>query len=201
MTSWQKMILGSLILVTITLLAALAYVLLTQPSGSQVPLPLPHKVYRAPVAAVTARSAYASARQAALAWRQDASLVGASASWPKATVDAFREPVPWTFQFHSASAGRLYLVSVSGEETRTLRQSHAPYALPPITEEAWHMDSPQALAEWLNAGGGRFLRTHTLTDVHAALRYDKERNQVVWSITGLEVGEEDSFTHLAQAGP
>lgn len=201
MTRRQKLILGSLGLVTITLLLAVVYVLLTAPSGSEVTLPLPRKVYKAPVAAVTARSAYALAQELALTWRGDASLVGASASWHNATVDVFREPVPWAFQFYSPSARRLYLISVSGGEARALRESYASYSLSPITGEAWPMDSPQALAEWLNAGGGRFLRTHTLTDVHAALRYDKEKSQVVWHLSGLEREGEDTFSHSAQAGP
>ena len=197
----QKLILGSLGLVTIVLFIALLYVLLTRPSGTEVPLPLPQKVYSAPVAAVTARSAYALAQQVALAWREDAFLVGASASWRKATLGTFREPVPWAFQFYSASVGRLYLVSVSGGEARALRESFSPYDLSAITDETWQVDSPQALAEWLNAGGGRFLRSHTLIDVHAALRYDKARGKVMWSVTGLEIGGDNSFPHSVEAGP
>ncbi len=200
MTRRQWLILGSLILVMIALLIALAYVLLTAPSGTSVVLP-PQRTFEAPVAAVTAQSACALAREVALKWQEDAYLVSASASWRNATVDLFREPVPWAFQFYSPSARRLKVLSVSSGEAKALRESYAAYVLLPVAAEAWQVDSPQALATWLNADGGRFLRMHTLTDVHATLRYDKEKGQVIWFITGLESGGEGFFSHSIEAGP
>lgn len=201
MTRRQWLILGSLTLVTVALFVALIYVLLIAPPGTSVPVSPRQKTYAVPVAAVTARSAFALAQEAALKWREDAYLTSVSASWPRATVEAFRQPVPWTCQFYSPSAGKVNIISVEGEEARPFRQSYAPYRLSAITLEAWPVDSPQALAGWLNAGGGRFLRTHTLVDVHAALRYDKKVDRVVWYVTGLNSAGEDAFSHAVEAGP
>ena len=64
MTHRQRLILGSLILVVIALFAALIYVLLTAPIGTSASLSPPPETYSAPVAAVTARSAYAVAWEA-----------------------------------------------------------------------------------------------------------------------------------------
>lgn len=200
MTHRQRLILGSLILVVIALFAALIYVLLTAPIGTSEPLSPPPEIYSAPVAAVTARSAYAVAWEATQKWQKDAYLVSASTSWRNATVDMFREPVSWAFQFYSPSARQVQILSVSGGEAKALRESRTAYDLSPVTAEAWQMDSPQALGAWLNAGGGRFLRSHTLVDVRATLRFDKENGQVVWSIAALESGGEDFFSHLVEAG-
>ena len=70
-----------------------------------------------------------------------------------------------------------------------------------LVPETWQVDSPQALAEWLNAGGGRFLRAHTLVDVHGALRRDKKSGRLTWYITGLDSNGEDAFSHAVKAGP
>lgn len=196
----QWLILGSLALVLIALIIALVYVLFTAPSGTSVVLPPPQMTFEAPVAAVTAQSAYVLAREAALQWQEDAYLVSASASWRNATVDLFREPVPWAFQFYSPSTRRLNVFSVSGGEAETLRESYVAYVLLPVTVEAWRADSPQALADWLNASGGRFLRAYTLVDVHATLRYDKELGRAMWFITGLESGGKGFFSHSVKAG-
>ena len=201
MTRRQWLVVGSLTLVTVTLFIALAYVLLTAPSGANATVSQPRATYAAPVAAVTAQSAYGLAREAALAWQGNAYLTSASASWPNAAEGAFREPVAWVFQFYSPSAGKVNIISVEGGQARPLRQSYAPYKLSAIVPEAWQVDSPQALAGWLNAGGGRFLRAHTLVDVHASLRYDKSSGGVVWYVTGLDSAGEEAFSHAVNAMP
>lgn len=201
MTRRQWMIVGSLVVVVVALFIALLYVWLTAPSGTSAPLARPQKTYAVPVAAVTARSAYDLARETAVQWREDAYLTSASAVWPKATESGFREPVPWAFQFYSPSAGQVNIISVQGGQATSLRQSYAPYAPSGLAVEAWSVDSPQALAEWLNAGGGGFLRTHTLVDVHATLRYDKQSDRMMWHVTGLDSGGQDTLSHGAKAGP
>ena len=201
MTRRQWLILGSLALVIVTLFGALVYVLLTAPSGTSAPLIPLQKTFAVPVAAVTARSAFGLAQQEALKWREDVCLTSASASWPNATVDMFREPVPWVFQFYSPSAGQVNVVFVEGGAARSLRQSYAPYTLSSIPVETWGEDSPQALADWLNAGGGRFLRSHTLVTVHMALRRDEKSDRAVWFITGLDSNGKDAFSHAVKAGP
>jgi hypothetical protein len=203
MTRRQWLIVGSLALVTITLFVALIYVVLTAPSGTSVPAPVarPQKTYAAPVAALTARSAFALAQEAALNWKGDAYLTSASVSWSNATLDAFGEPVPWVFQFYSPSLGKVNVISVEGQEAKPLRQSYAPYRLSAVALEAWQVDSPQALAEWLNAGGGRFLGAHTLVDVHGALRQNKKSGRLVWYVTGLDSSGEDVFSQAVKAGP
>jgi hypothetical protein len=201
MTRRQWLIVGSLTLVTVVLFVAFLFVVLSAPSGASVPVPWPQRTYAPPVAAVTARSAYLLAQEAALNWREDAYLTSTSASWPSATVDAFGEPVPWVCQFYSPSGGKVNLISVEGGEARPLRQSYAPYALSAIAPDAWQVDSPQALSEWLNAGGGRFLRAYTLVDVHASLRYDKKSRRLVWYVTGLDSAGANVFSHVVQAAP
>ena len=201
MTRRQWLIVGSLTLVTVALFVAFLFVVLTAPSGASVSVPWPQRTYAPPVAAITARSAYLVAQEAALNWQEDAYLTSTSASWPSATVDAFGDPVPWVFQFYSPSGGKVNVISVEGGEARALRQSYAPYTLSAIAPDAWQVDSPQPLAEWLNAGGGRFLRAHTLVDVHASLRYDKKSRQLVWYVTGLDSAGTDVFSHAIQAAP
>jgi hypothetical protein len=201
MTRRQWLIVGSLSLVTVVLFVAFLYVVLTAPSGASVPAPWLQRTYAPPVAAVSARSAYLLAQEVALNWREDAYLTSVSSSWPSATMGAFAEPVSWVFQFYSPSGGKVNLISVAGGEARALRQSFAPYALSAIVPDAWQVDSPQALAEWLNAGGGRFLRAHTLVDVHASLRYDKQSRRLVWYVMGLDSAGADVFSHAVQAAP
>jgi hypothetical protein len=202
MTRRQWMILGSLSLIVVALAIALVYVLLTAPSSaSSAPVVRPQKTYAVPVAAVTARSAYAVAQETALKWREDAYLTSASALWPKATTDTFREPAAWNYQFYSPSAGKVNIIAVQGGEATSLRQSYAPYILSAISVETWQVDSPQALVAWLNAGGGYFLRGRTLVDVHATLRYDGQGGQTMWYVTGLDSGGEDSFGHTVKAEP
>jgi len=201
MTRRQWLILGSLGLVVIVLFIALIYVLLTAPSGTGALLPARQRAYSAPVAAVTAKSAYGLAQETALKWQADAYLVSVSATWRQATLNMFRDPVAWGLQFYSPSTNRLHIYVVSGGEVKSLRESRSSYQLAAVTDETWQVDSPQALAEWLNAGGGRFLQTHTLADVWATLRYDKKQGQVMWNISGLDSAGNDFLSLPVKAGP
>ena len=124
MTHRQRLILGSLILVVMALFAALIYVLLTAPIGTSASLSPPPETYSAPVAAVTARSAYAVAWETTQNWQKDAYLVSASTSWRNATVDMFREPVSWAFQFYSPSARQVQILSVKTAGRRKAPPGH-----------------------------------------------------------------------------
>jgi hypothetical protein len=141
--------------------------------------------YRLPETPHSARNQYARAQDAARAWQPDAALVSAAASWPFAGLDDFSRPVDWTFQFYSPATGRAYTTNVDQTDVTPIRETLSPYALPVIDLEQWQIDSYQAVNEWLNQGGGTFLKKNPVVDV--SIRLARQHGETpTWTVVGID---------------
>jgi hypothetical protein len=137
---------------------------------------------------VTARRLYPLAEENAKAWQPDVKLAGVSAAWPQTALNLVGKPVVWQYRFYSPSQNWLYFVSVTPDG----RVSGSPHlrseSRPPATFSAddWQIDSVQALAGWLDSGGGRFLGQNPGERVIAQLGLDPARGRLEWSVAGLD---------------
>jgi hypothetical protein len=140
--------------------------------------------YRLPETPHSARNQYARAEDAARDWQPDAALVSAATSWSFVSLDDFSRPVDWTFQFFSPATGRVYTVNVDQTSVTPIRDTLSPYELSIIDVEHWQIDSYQAINDWLNQGGGTFLKRHPVVDV--SIRLAQPRGGApVWTVVGL----------------
>ena len=134
----------------------------------------------------TARHMYARAELVARGWRADAQLVSCRGSWEQTAVNLVGRPIEWIYRFYSPQSRRLYFVRVEpGGETHTI-QHIPPVAQPPLplSVEDWQVDSAAALANWLNAGGGRFLGMHPGSTVTAQLSVRVHDLRPLWTVAG-----------------
>jgi hypothetical protein len=151
---------------------------------------------------VTARSLYPQAEAAARQWQTDVQLAGVTTSWPQTAVNLVGDPTTWMFRFYSPSQKRLYLVSVTPDGQVTGMPHFQTQASPPamIDVEAWQIDAPDALAAWLDNGGGSFLGQHPGIEVLAQLSADETREgQPVWTVVGLGDAPDEYWVVLVDA--
>jgi hypothetical protein len=189
-------ILAALWLVAASLILGLTvWFLVSRPAGqaafgSPAATPTPAPTYTVPFVEVTARRLYPAAEALARAWEPDIQLAGASARWPAATVDRLGDPTDWSFRFYSPARNRLYLVAVSGNGQAVGAEHFQKEAAPPpaISLEAWTVDSPEALARWLDNGGGARLSGSASVEVTMQLGVDPASGKPAWTITGLDDG-------------
>jgi hypothetical protein len=120
-----------------------------------------------------------------LRWQPDAALVSAAASWSFVALDDLSGPTDWTFQFYSASTQRAYVVNVAEQAVTPIHETLVPYSQSAIAIDRWQVDSHQALNEWLNRGGGAFLKRHPVVDVSIRLAR-AEGTDPTWAIAGLD---------------
>ncbi len=151
---------------------------------------------------VTARRLYPLAEANAKAWQPDVEPAGVTASWPQTAVNLVGNPVEWQFRFYSPSQNRLYFVSVTPDG----RVSGSPHfrteSRPPATfsVDDWQVDSVQALARWLDSGGGQFLGQNPGVQVVAQLGLDPARRRLVWNVAGLDAAGEKYWVAVIDAG-
>jgi hypothetical protein len=190
MSKTQIAILWGLAVVIVIVFAVLSQVI-SRPSQGMGPGQLvPDKVYNVAETDRSARKLYPLADQAARSWQADAQLVSATANWPFVELDHFSKPVAWTFQFYSPGTSKIYVLHVDGDQVGVLREALSPYPLAGIAVDNWQSDSHQALAAWLNDGGGRFLSRNSVVDVTARLRHSEE-GQLLWVVVGAVRGEQE----------
>jgi hypothetical protein len=154
--------------------------------------------YRLPETPYSAQNRYARSEQAAREWQPDAALVSAAASWPFVSLDDFSLPVDWTFQFYSPATGRVYTINVGQESVTPIRETLSPYELPAIDAAEWQVDSHQAINEWLNRGGGAFLKRHSIVDVSIRLARSPGGTPE-WTVVGIEQGGQTVHTERIDA--
>ncbi|GEM_PF-1985227 len=167
--------------------------------GVAAPTPLP--TYTPVAAEQTARRMYAIAEAAARGWRIDAQLVSCRGSWEQTALNLIGRPINWIYRFYSPQSRRLYFVTVEpGGEVHTI-QHIPPVAQPPLplSSEDWRVDSTTALANWLNAGGGRFLGAHPGSTVTAQLSMRTHDAQPLWTIASYEENGEALFAAVVDA--
>jgi hypothetical protein len=140
--------------------------------------------YRLPETPHSARNRYARAEDAARAWQPDAALASAATSWSFVSLDDFSRPVDWTFQFFSSATGRVYTINVDQTSVTPVRETLSPYELSVIDVEHWQIDSYQAINDWLNQGGGAFLKRHPVVDVSIRLA-QPQGGTPMWTVVGI----------------
>jgi len=154
--------------------------------------------YRLPETPYSAHSQYARSEQAARNWQPDAALVSAAASWPFVSLDDLSRPVDWTFQFYSPATGRVYTINVGQDAVTAIRETLSPYELPAIDVKEWQVDSYEAINEWLNRGGGAFLKLHPVVDVSIRLARPTG-GAPEWTVVGIERSGQRAYTERIDA--
>ena len=170
---------------------ATAWLLTSRPAaqiglGEPAATPSPAPTYTVQFVKVTARQLYPAAEALARAWEPDTQLVGINASWPATAVDQVGNPTDWSYRFYSPSRSRLYLVGVSssGQAVGAEHFRQETSAPPLINLEKWKLDSSEAIAHWLDNGGGALLSQNPDTEVTMQLGVDPAGSQTVWFVTG-----------------
>jgi hypothetical protein len=196
-------ILGGLLMANLAVFGALAYLFLSSPSSLGSPLspsPSPTSPSTAATEAAEADRAaavkafYPLALEVATAWQGDARLASASADWPSPTAETLEDQeVPWSFNFYSPVAGKVYAVAVSGGQARGVRESQVPRGLNPAPVEGWQIDSPAALATWLANGGSDFLTRYPQAEVSAQLRFPSDSPTPLWTVRGADEQSSANF--------
>ncbi len=163
-------------------------------SSSATPTPGPKPTHTVTYVQITGLTQYPLAEAAAQAWSDDAKLVSANADWPQIiNMDQIGSPTAWTYRFYSTEKERLFFAVVEpGGAVRTIEHG-VRVTLPPRTIDlaAWSIDSPSALAIWLDYGGSRLLRTNPGLELVVQLRTLSSSPDPVWMVVGLDNRTED----------
>ncbi len=191
-------VVGGLIVAAVIMLQRMQSV---SETSAPVDIPTPLATYTLPPSDVTARSLYPLAEEKAKGWREDAQLVSCSGTWTQTALNLVGRPVQWTYRFYSAQAKTLYFVTVTPDGrvagTQHLRQVYQPPPILPV--EIWEVDSPAALTNWLNYGGGQFLGNNPGIDVIAQLSVRTAGADPEWTIVGFNNKNEEFFTATVNA--
>ncbi len=163
------------------------------------PTPLP--TYTPVAAEQTAQRMYALAEAVARGWRTDAQLVSCRGSWEHTAINLIGRPINWIYRFYSPQSKRLYFVTVEpGGEVHTIQHIPPVAQAPlPLSVEDWQVDSTTALANWLNAGGGRFLGAHPGSTVTAQLSVRVHDARPLWTVASYEENGEALFAAVVDA--
>ena len=156
--------------------------------GEVAATPTPVPTYTVPFVEVTARRLYPAAEALARAWEPDAQLAGANAGWSATGLDRLGDPTDWSFRFYSPSRSRLYFVGVSSNGQAAGAEHFKKETSPPptINVEAWAVDSPEAIAHWLDNAGGALLGQNPAMEVSIQLGVDPASGRPVWIIAGFD---------------
>jgi hypothetical protein len=154
--------------------------------GEPTATPSPAPTYTVQFVKVTALQLYPAAEVAARAWEPDVQLAGVNASWPATAVDQVGNPTDWSYRFYSPARRRLYLVGVTsaGQAVGAEHFSQETSAPPVINLEKWKVDSSEAIAHWLDNGGGALLSQNADIEVTMQLGVEPTEGQTVWFVTG-----------------
>jgi hypothetical protein len=154
--------------------------------GEPTATPSPAPTYTVQFVQVTARQLYPAAEALARAWEPDAQLAGVNASWPATAVDQVGNPTDWSYRFYSPARSRLYLVGVSsaGQAVGMEHLGRETSAPSVINLDKWKVDSSEAIAHWLDNGGGALLSQSANIEVTMQLGVEPEAGQTVWFVTG-----------------
>ena len=145
---------------------------------------------------VTATTLYPLAQEKASGWRQDAQLVSCRGTWEQTAINLVGNPIEWDYRFYSAQAKLLYFVTVSpdGRVNGTQHLGSVNRPPPALPVDGWQVDSPAALANWLNAGGGQFLGSRPGIEVVAQLTVRSADAHPEWTLVGYDRSTEDYFS-------
>jgi len=151
---------------------------------------------------VTAKKLYPVAEEAARAWESDVQFISASASWDHASLATLAAPVDWVYNFYSPGLQRILFVIVTPEQKIIVRPhlQKVRREVKIINPEQWAMDSPTALSNWLSNGGNGWLQSALNPTVSAQLTYNPIREELEWTVAGLdlETGQQSNYTAKAE---
>jgi hypothetical protein len=152
-------------------------------------------LYTPPPSEISAKSSYPLALEKAKSWREDAQLVACRGTWEQTAVNLVGQPAQWDYRFYSAQAKTLFFVTVTPDGQVAGTQHMRSLARPPspIVVESWQVDSPAALTNWLNAGGGAFLGSRPGIEVAAQLSVRQAGDDPQWTVVGYDPAKEDEY--------
>lgn len=157
--------------------------------------PPPVATYQLAFSPNTAKTAYLAALAAAQDWQNDVELIAISAYWPEAAVAALANTESWDLRFFSAAQQRTFFALVRGNQpaigrAHLYKQQRNPTLIDP-TE--WEIDSDEAIAVWLNNGGGQFLEAYPGSSVEVLLRELPDQKNLVWDIISVSPDQSQLF--------
>jgi len=151
--------------------------------------PVPAPTHTVTFVEVSGLNQFGLAQAAAKAWAADAELVTASATWPQVfRMDQIGAPAQWTYRFYSPARARLYFVQVTPEGGVESFEHPVKVTLPPktIPTGAWLIDSPAALATWLDWDGAKLVQTNPGFELVIQLRMTNDSPHPVWVVVGAD---------------
>lgn len=160
---------------------------ISQPGNNSVAGPQP--THTVTFVEITALSQYRLAEVEAQNWSTDAQLVSASANWPRVLdTEQIGVPSEWTYNFFSPGKERLFIVKVEPDGQVESIEHIARITLPPpvLSLGDWVVDSPAALALWLDYGGADLIQTNPGLEVLIQLRYLNDQPNPVWVVIGTD---------------
>ena len=183
--------------VLVTLVLVFRSRMMLKPAGGPTPVP----TYTVVFTQVTARGLYPTAEGLARAWQPDAQLVSVTATWRGTAVNLVGQPTEWVYRFYSPSWRRYYFVTVTpGGQAQGIEHARKVDLPPPVVPvEAWRVDSVEALAAWLDYGGGAMLGAKPGIEVSAQLNVPTEGGDPTWAVVGFDGGSYDYLTVMLHA--
>lgn len=167
----------------------------TRAAGS-VPLetPGPQPTHTVAFTQITGLNQYPLAEAEAKAWASDAQLASASANWPVVlSKEQLGEPGEWTYRFYSPGKERLLIVRVKPDGQVRAIEHIIKITLPPpaLGTGNWIIDSPAALATWLDYGGGDLIVRNPGLEALIQLRHLNNYPNPVWVVIGTDERTQD----------
>jgi hypothetical protein len=162
--------------------------------GAIVSTPGPQPTHTVSYVQITGLSQYRLAEAEAKAWASDAQLASAQANWPRViTKDQIGEPGQWTYRFYSPGKKRLFIAKVEADGQIRAFEHVVQITLPPplLATEVWSIDSPAALAIWLDYGGAELVRRNPGLEVLIQLRDLGNYPHPVWAVIGTDRRTQD----------
>ncbi len=165
--------------------------------------PGPQPTHTVTFGQITGLSQYGLAEAEARVWAPDAQLASANAHWPRIIYEnQIGEPGQWTYRFYSPDKQRMFIVKVEPDDRIRAFQHVALITLPPnvLDTDDWSIDSPSALAIWLDYGGADLVRRNPGLEVLVQLRHlDSRYPNPVWMVTGTDKRTQDLHVGVVDA--
>jgi hypothetical protein len=190
------LILLSIWLVGCALVMLLVGIFYSQRREEAVAPPPPTATYTLTFEGKTAKEAYLEALANARNWQSDVALVATSAYWPEATLASLTTFDAWDFRFFSPTRRRIYFAVVKPDSPvvgRPHLYKQETTATTLVDPAAWLIDSDEAVAIWVNNGGGPFLEGYPGSSVELLLRQLPKQNTLVWDIISVSQDQSQIF--------
>ncbi|MEW5961293.1 MAG: hypothetical protein AB1801_26515, partial [Chloroflexota bacterium] len=117
-------------------------------------------------------------------------------------LDQIGRPAVWSYHFYSPERQRLYIIRVDPDGQINTFEHIRKITLPPplLAADSWVIDSPAALAIWLDHGGARLVQRNPGLEVLIQLRPLKNQPNPVWMVIGSDKRTGDLHIVAVEAG-